>query len=42
LYGRYDLLSPVPGRGGLEVDNTDLAPAEVARLIAAHYHLPSA
>jgi hypothetical protein len=42
LLGRYDLFSPVPGRESLEVDNTRLAPEEVARLIAGHYHLPSA
>ena len=40
--GRYDIFSPVPGRGSLEIDNTDLAPAEVARLIVSHYHLPAA
>jgi hypothetical protein len=39
---RYDIFSPVPGRAGLEVDNTELAPGEVARLIIEHYHLPSA
>ena len=38
---RYDIFSPVPGREGLDVDNTDLAPDEVARLIIGHYHLPS-
>lgn len=38
---RYDIFSPVPGRAGLEVDNTDLAPDEVARLIIDHYHLHS-
>jgi hypothetical protein len=41
LTGRYDIFSPVPGRESLEVDNTDLAPAEVAGLIASHYHLPA-
>jgi hypothetical protein len=39
---RYDIFSPVPGRESLEVDNTGLAPVEVARLIASHYHLPAA
>ncbi|HVF43717.1 MAG TPA: AAA family ATPase [Pyrinomonadaceae bacterium] len=39
---RYDIFSPVPGRAGLEVDNTNLAPDEVARLIVDHYHLPPA
>jgi hypothetical protein len=29
----------VPGRESFEVDNTDVEPAEVARLIAAHYRL---
>jgi hypothetical protein len=37
-----DLFSNVPGRESLEVDNTSLAPEEVARLIVEHYHLPSA
>jgi hypothetical protein len=39
---RYDIFSTVPGRESLEVDNTCLAPDEVARLIVGHYHLPSA
>lgn len=39
---RYDIFSPVPERVSLEIENTDLAPDEVARLIVAHYHLPSA
>ena len=39
---RYDIFSPVPGRESLEIDNTTLAPAEVAGLIASHYHLPAA
>jgi hypothetical protein len=42
LTGRYDLFSPVPGRESLEIDNTELRPVEVARLIAGHYHLPAA
>lgn len=37
----HDLFSPVPGRESLEVDNTALAPEEVAGLIASHYHLPA-
>ena len=41
LLGRHDLFSPVPGRESFEVDNTDLAPEEVARLVVEHYHLPS-
>ena len=39
---RYDIFSPVPGRESFEVDNTKLAPGEVARLIIDHYHLPPA
>lgn len=39
---RYDIFSPVPERVSLEIDNTDLAPDEVARLIIDNYHLPSA
>jgi chloramphenicol 3-O-phosphotransferase len=39
---RYDIFSPVPGRESLEIDNTALAPDEVARLIISHYHLPAA
>ncbi|HEX8145836.1 MAG TPA: AAA family ATPase [Pyrinomonadaceae bacterium] len=42
LAGRYDLFSPVPGRESLEIDNTALAPDEVAGLIVSHYHLPAA
>ena len=41
LLTRHDLFSPVPGRESFVVDNTSLAPAEVARLIASHYHLPA-
>ena len=36
---RYDLYSPVPGRESLQIDNTDLAPAEAARLVIEHYGL---
>ncbi len=39
IMGRYDLLSPVPGRESLEIDNTDLAPEEAARRIVEHYGL---
>jgi hypothetical protein len=42
LLERHDLFSPVPGRESLEIDNTSRAPAEVAGLIASHYHLPAA
>jgi hypothetical protein len=42
LLTRHDLFSPVPGRESLEIENTALAPEEVAGLIASHYHLPAA
>jgi predicted kinase len=42
LTERLDIFSPVAGRESLEIDNTALAPEEVARLIVGHYHLPSA
>jgi predicted kinase len=38
---RYDIFSPVPDRESLEIDNTALAPEEVAGLIVKHYHLPA-
>jgi AAA domain len=41
LLTRHDLFSPVPGRESLEIDNTALAPEEVAGLIVRHYHLPA-
>ena len=41
LYRTHDFFSPVPGRESLEVDNTALAPEEVAALIVSHYHLPA-
>ncbi|MET0645709.1 MAG: hypothetical protein ABW208_03755 [Pyrinomonadaceae bacterium] len=41
LAERYDIFSPVPGRESLEIDNTALAPTEVAGLIISHYHLPA-
>src|SRR5436305_10194557 len=37
---RYDIFSPVPGRGSLSIDNTELPPDAVARRIVANYHLP--
>jgi hypothetical protein len=37
---RYELLTPIPGRDSLSIDNTDLAPALVAQKIAQHYQLP--
>ncbi|HEY0173721.1 MAG TPA: AAA family ATPase [Pyrinomonadaceae bacterium] len=42
LLERHELFSPVPGRESLEIDNTSLAPEDVARLIVGHYHLPAA
>ena len=42
LLERHDLFAPVPGRESLEIDNTSLAPEEVARLIVGHYDLPAA
>ena len=42
LLTRHDLFSPIPGRESLEIENTSLAPEEVAGLIASHYHLPAA
>ena len=38
---RHDLFSPIPDRESLEIDNTALAPEEVAGLIVKHYHLPA-
>ena len=42
LLESHDLFTPVPGRESLEIDNTALAPEEVAGLILSHYHLPAA
>ena len=42
LTERLDIFSPVAGRESLEIDNTSLAPEEVARLIVGHYDLPAA
>jgi hypothetical protein len=39
LAGRYDLFAAVPGRESLEIDNTDVAPGEAARLVVGHYGL---
>jgi hypothetical protein len=39
LTERLDIFSPIPGRESLEIDNTEVAPEEVARLIVGHYHL---
>lgn len=38
---RRDLLSPVPGRASLTIDNTTLPPTEVAWRIVDHFGLPS-
>lgn len=38
---RYRLFSPVTGRDSLSIDNTNLAPEEVAARIINHYHLPT-
>jgi DNA polymerase III delta prime subunit len=38
---QYDIFSPVPGRESLEIDNTELPPAEAARQIAEHFRLPT-
>jgi hypothetical protein len=42
LTARLDIFSPIPGRESLEIENTSLAPEEVAGLIVSHYHLPAA
>jgi shikimate kinase len=39
LMGRMDLLTQIPDGETLRIDNTQLAPAEVARRIAEHYAL---
>jgi AAA domain len=39
LTERLDIFSPIVGHESLEIDNTGLAPEEVARLIVAHYRL---
>ena len=39
LIERHELFAPVPGRESLEIDNTGVEPAEVARLVVAHYRL---
>lgn len=41
LTARYSIFSPVEGRESLSVDNTSLAPVEVAARIIKHYHLPT-
>jgi shikimate kinase len=40
LMGRLDLLTQIPERETLRIDNTQLAPSEVARRISEHYALP--
>jgi len=39
VHDKYDLLSPVPGRETLIINNTDLAPEDVARQIVQHFDL---
>ncbi len=41
LNERYDLFTPISGRESLSIDNTMLAPAEVATRIVEHYGLPA-
>jgi RNase adaptor protein for sRNA GlmZ degradation len=36
-----DLLSPVPGRASLVIDNTDLQPEQVANRVIDHFGLAS-
>ena len=36
---RYDLLTPIPNRNSLSIDNTNLSAALVAQMIAQHYEL---
>jgi hypothetical protein len=42
LLSKYDLLSEIPGRESLSIDNTELMPAEVVERIIAHYGLKAA
>ena len=37
---RYELLTPIPGRESLRIDNTDVPAALAAQRIAQHYQLP--
>ncbi len=39
---RLDLVTPIPERPTLTIDNTDTSPGEAARAIAAHYALANA
>lgn len=39
ILGKYDLLSPVPERETLRVDNTNLSAEDVARKIIEHYKI---
>jgi predicted kinase len=36
---QHDLLTPIPGRDSLTIDNTDVSPEDAARRIARHYGL---
>jgi hypothetical protein len=40
--GRYDLVTPIPERPSLRIDNTALSPSENSRKIAEHYGLAAA
>jgi len=39
LLGSNDLVTPIPGRAGLTIDNSDIDAAATARIIAGHYGL---
>jgi hypothetical protein len=40
VMAQHDLLTPIPGRDSLTIDNTDVSPEDAARQIAEHYGLP--
>lgn len=42
LFERYELLSPVPGRETLIIENTDVPPGKTAERIIEHYGLKTA
>lgn len=39
FFERYDLISPVPGRETLQIDNSDLSPRDVASQVISHFDL---
>lgn len=41
LRADYDLTTPIPGSGSLQIDNTDLPPLAAALRIIEHYQLPA-